>query len=169
MSLGLVYLRPLHLVGINAPAASDVAICQSWDVLNDWITRKSLSREVEIGYGLLQHSALGEGDGAASYEACIETPQSVTPSETSELKRVRLQGGAYFRRRYQGPVASMLTELRAMRAELGDSGHVKIDLGRPIVTVILDVRRLRFEEEVRSNLLIPARGCDAFSSSRRAA
>jgi hypothetical protein len=169
VSVGLVYLRPLRLVGITAPRVSDVAICESWNVLNDWITRKSLSSEIEIGYGLLQHSALGEGDGVPSYEACIETPMSVTPSETSELKQFRLQGGAYFRRRYQGPVASMLTELRTMRTELGNSGHVKIDLGRPIVTVILDVRKLRFGDEVRSNLLIPARGCDMFGSSRCAA
>ncbi len=56
-----------------------------------------------------------------------------------------------------------------MRADLDNGGHVKIDLGRSIVTVILDVRRLRFGDEVRSNLLIPARGCDMFGSSRRAA
>ena len=167
MSVGLVYLRPLRLVGINSPRASGVSIRKSWDILNDWITRKSLGSEVEIGYGLLQHSALE--DGGACFEACIELPSSVTKSETNELKRLRLQGGAYFRRRHNGPVSSMLSELRSMHAELGDGGHVKIDLGRPIVTVILDVRQLRYGDEVRSNLLIPARGCDKFQNSRRAA
>lgn len=93
MSLGVVYPRPLRLVGISGPSASDAAICESWDVLNDWIRRKSLSTEVEIGYVLLQHSALGDGDGVPSYEACIEMSLSVTPSETRKLKRIRLQGG----------------------------------------------------------------------------
>lgn len=169
MSVGLVYLRPLRLVGINSPRGSGVSIRKSWDILNDWITRKSLGSEVELGYGLLQHSALEDGAGVASFEACIELPSSVSKSETNELKHLRLQGGAYFRRRHNGPVSSMLSELRNMHAELGHGGHVKIDLSRPMVTVILGVRQLRYGDEIRSNLLIPARGCDKFQNSRHAA
>ena len=139
--MGLVYLRPLRLVGINSPRASGVSIRKSWDILNDWITRKSLGSEVEIGYGLLQHSALE--DGAACFYACIELPTSVTKSETNEQKRLRHQGGAYYPLRHNVPVSSMLSELRIMHAELGDGWPVKIDLCRPIVTVILEDRQLR--------------------------
>lgn len=167
--MGLVYLRPLRLVGINSPRASGASMRESWHKLNEWITRKSLGSEVEIGYGLLQHAAMEDGAGGASFEACIEQPSSVTKSETNELKRLRLQGGAYFRRRHYGPVSSLLSELRNMHAELDHRGHVKIDLGRPIVTVILGVRQLRYGDEVRSNLLIPARSCDKFQNSRHAA
>ena len=114
MSLGLVYLRPLRLAGIDALSASEEEIQKSWELLNRWITRKSLSRDIEIGYGLLQHSALQDGTSGSSYEACIEVPKSVTTGEAGELKRSSLPGGAYFRRGCSGPVASMLGELQTM-------------------------------------------------------
>ncbi len=142
MELG--YLRLLRFVGINSPRATGAPIRKSRDILNDWITCKSLGGEVDIGYGLLQHSVHEEGGGVSSFETYIELPVSATQSETSELKRLSLQGEAYFRRRYHGSVAPMLGELRTMRGELGNGGHVKIDMVRPIITVILDVRQLRF-------------------------
>ena len=156
MALGLVYLRPLRLAGIDALSASEEEIQKSWELLNRWITRKSLSRDIEIGYGLLQHSALLDGTSGSSYEACIEVPKSLTTGEAGELKRSSLPGGAYFRRRCSGPVASMLGELQTMRSELDRGGNVKIDLGRPIVTVLLDIKQLRSGDGLRSNLLIPA-------------
>ena len=169
MSLGLVYLRPLRLAGIDALSASEEEIQKSWELLNRWITRKSLSRDIEIGYGLLQHSALQDGTSGSSYEACIEVPKSVTTGEVGELKRSSLPGGAYFRRRYSGPVASMLGELQTMRSELDRRGNVKIDLGRPIVTVLLDIKQLRSGDGLRSNLLIPARSSEMSCVSNQVA
>ncbi|MFA9473253.1 MAG: GyrI-like domain-containing protein [Filomicrobium sp.] len=169
MSLGLVYLRPLRLAGIDALSASEEEIQKSWELLNRWITRKSLSRDIEIGYGLLQHSALQDGTSGSSYEACIEVPKSVTTGEAGELKRSSLPGGAYFRRRCSGPVASMLGELQTMRSELDRRGNVKIDLGRPIVTVLLDIKQLRSGDGLRSNLLIPARSSEMSCVSNQVA
>lgn len=164
MSAGFVYMRPLRLAGVSSSGVGEDAILNCWALLNEWITRKSLAREIEIGYGLINRS-----EGKTVYTACVELPEIVTPAEADELARASLQGGAYLRSRFQGTVDGIDGQFEDMRADLGNSGHVRFDSERPLVTVFLDVKGIKSGQEVRSNLLIPVRGGELAESPSRAA
>jgi hypothetical protein len=146
-------MRPLRLSGVSAPGHSEETIDRCWGWLNAWVARKSLGREIEIGYGLINHHQDG-----TSYTACVELPISVMPVEADELAKASLAGGAYFRKRFLGPVEAIGAEFDIMRGELDGAAHVRLDTDRPLVTVFLDVKNIKSGPDVRSNLLIPVLG-----------
>lgn len=153
MSVGMVYMRPLRLAGVTVAGASEEQIRKSWSVLNEWILRKGFSHEVEVGYGLFVST-----DAGSEYIAGIELPPTATPAEANELKRASLQGGAYFRRRFQGLLSAIPNEFDAMQQELSRQDNICYDSERPLVTVFLDMKQMAQGSEIRSNLLIPVRG-----------
>ena len=164
MSEGLVYMRPLRLAGVCVQSVGTDDVLHAWSRLNDWIIRKSLTREVEIGYGLI-----GVGERGQGYAACIELPDSVRSHEADELSRASLQGGAYVRSRFQGPVSEVVARLEDMRVRLECAEHTRLDSGRPLVSVILDVKIVKSGRDVRSNLLVPVCGNELSNFPRKAA
>ena len=164
MSENLEYMRPLRLAGICVPTGAKEDVLHAWKRLNEWILRKSLIREIEIGYGLVRV----DKDGF-DYTACIELPAAVTRSEAEELSRASLQGGAYMRCRYQGPVSEICRELEAMREKMGGNEHMHLDAKRPLVSVLLDLKGVNSGLDVRSNLLVPVCGSELSKSSPKAA
>ncbi len=170
MSVGLVYLRPVRIAGVRVEGPCDEVVERAWNGLNDWILRKSLSDDVDVGYGLIQQNS----DGSLTskdlcYEAGIKLPDIVTPGEANELHRTRLQGGAYYRSRFSGPVSNLHTEFDGMLARLKEDRNLRIDIDRPLVTVLVDLNEFSSEGEVRSNLLVPVLVGDMSRGSRQAA
>jgi len=163
VSEGLVYMRPRSLLGVQARSSHDDDVLHAWSRLNEWVLRKSLAHEVEIGYGLV-----GNGDGVR-YCASIEQPESVTSAEADEPARASLQGGAYLRSRFIGPVEEIPNQLSSMLQSLGAVGNMRLDRDRPMVNVFLDIRNLKAGRDVRSNLLIPVCGTELAKSPSKAA
>ncbi len=164
VSEGLVYMRPLRLGGICVPTAGRDDVLHAWTRLNEWILRKSLVREIEIGYGLV-----GSDQDGFHYTACIELPDAVTRSEAEELSRASLQGGAYMRCRFQGPVGEICGKLAEMRDRMCSYEHMCRDEERPLVSVFLDVKNVNSGRDVRSNLLVPVCGAELSKSPLKAA
>jgi len=164
VSEGLVYMRPLRLAGVSVESVGTDEVLHAWSRLNEWIIRKSLGREVEIGYGLV-----GVGESGFAYTACIELPDCVTKPEADELSRASLQGGAYIRSRFKGPVSEVGGKLEDMRERLNHAEHTRLDVERPLVSVFLDVRMVKPGCDVRSNLLVPVCGNESSKSPRKAA
>ncbi|MBU1210232.1 MAG: GyrI-like domain-containing protein [Alphaproteobacteria bacterium] len=157
-------MRPLRLAGVSVASAGTDDVLHAWSRLNEWIIRKSLGREVEIGYGLV-----GVGGSGPAYTACIELPDCVSSVEADELARASLEGGAYIRIRFQGPVSDVGQKLEDMRGQLNLAEHTRLDAGRPLVSVFLDVRMVKTGCDVRSNLLVPVCGNEVSKSPRKAA
>lgn len=157
-------MRPLRLGGIRVPTDGKDDVLHAWKRLNEWVLRKSLVREIEIGYGLI---GLSEDD--FDYAACIELPRAVTRSEVKELSNASLQGGAYLRTRFQGPLGEVRQMLEAMREKSIVSEHMQFDEGRPLVSVFLDLKSLRSGQDVRSNLLVPVRSVELSKRPQKAA
>ncbi len=168
--MGLVYLRPVRLAGVQVDGPLNEAAGDAWWGLSEWIVRKSLSREVEIGYGLI---TLGDNNSLAGcrvrYQAAIKLPPIVTPTEANELCRAQLPGGAYLRRRFSGPASSINEELSSFLDGVDTDRNLRIDSERPLVTVLLDVKTIRKGDDIRSNLLIPVLGAEMRASSDQAA
>lgn len=164
MSEGLVYMRPLRLIGVHVPTSGTLHVLHAWRRLNEWILRKSLSHEVEVGYGLF-----GVGEEGCGYCAAIEQPEAVTRAEANELARMNLAGGAYKRGRFMGPVDEIEAQLEAMAATLGSAQNMRVDDDRPVVSIFLDIKTVKADRDVRSNLLIPARSTELSRSPRKVA
>lgn len=164
MSVGMVYMRPLRLAGISAVGEPHEQAEKSWTALNDWIVRKGFAREIEIGYGLFQQSPDGP-----QYFACIELPVTATKSETAELRQVNLDGGAHFRRRYNGPFSEIPSEFNSMQRELSTDNKLCQDQSRPLLTIFLELKKFQLTGDIRSNMLIPVGVVDIPGSSPRAA
>ncbi len=146
-------MRPLRLAGVSVAEASGEDICNVWTALHEWVTRKGFAHEVEVGYGLFLST-----DEGTEYIAGIELPPTATAGEANELTRAGLQGGAYFRRRFQGPFSDIASEFEKMQEELSHEENICYDTDRPLVTILLDIKQLCQQPEIRSNLLIPVRG-----------
>ena len=164
MSVGMVYMRPLRLAGVSVAEASNKDICNVWSALHEWVTRKGFAHEVEVGYGLFLSN-----DEGTEYIAGIELPATATAAEANELTRAGLQGGAYLRRRFQGPFNAIPTEFEKMKQELSSEENICYDADRPLVTVLLDIKQLCQQPEIRSNLLIPVRGAQMTGRTTAAA
>ncbi|MCH9809174.1 MAG: hypothetical protein K0U74_15725 [Alphaproteobacteria bacterium] len=170
VSAGLVYLRPVQIAGFQVQGRLDEAAKEAWSGVSDWIVRKSLTREVEIGYGLIGQCADASLlEDEFKYRAGIKLPTIVTPAEANELHRSKLPGGAYYRRRFSGPVSAITAEFDAFLAEIKDDRNLCVDAERPLVTVVLDLDQVENGQDVRSNLLVPVLSVQASNSPRRAA
>lgn len=157
-------MRPLRLIGIHAPTSGKEDVLHAWQRLNEWVLRKSLSHDVEIGYGLV-----GVGDGGSGYCVAIEQPEAVTAAEANELARMSLPGGAYRRSRFKGPLDAIQPRLEEMVGALGPGEHTRLDTHRPLVSILLDIKSAKAGEEVRSNLLIPVCCSELSKSPQKAA
>lgn len=148
-------MRPLRLIGVRVPSTEQDDILLAWARLNEWITRKSLAREIEIGYGLV-----GVGGDLRGYAATIEMPEAVTRAEADELASASLQGGAYLRSRFEGHVDEISGKLEGLRMDLNMHSNVRFDEERPLVCVFFDLSRFKSGTHVKSNLLIPVCRCE---------
>lgn len=160
----------MRLAGVQVDGLLDEAAGDAWWGLSDWIVRKSLSRDVEIGYGLI---TLGDNNSLADdrvrYQAAIKLPPIVTPTEANELCRAHLPGGAYLRRRFSGPASAISEELCSFLDGVDTDRNLRIDNERPLVTVLLDVKSIQKGDEVRSNLLIPVLSAEMRAAPDQAA
>lgn len=142
---------------------------EAWEAVNAFILRKGLSREVDIGYGIVSGGLSADRDADVTYHAAIEMPVGIAPVDADELSRAKLAGGAFYRRRFHGELADIADEFSSMIKVLGEEPHVRVDAERPLVTVMLKIADLRRPVLVRSNLLVPACGTESRRSASAAA
>lgn len=159
-------MRPRRLAGFSVTAADGQSVARCWRLMLDWIVRKGVLRDVELGYGLFE---VDTATNAKSYTACIECPDILTVAEIKELDNVAGPAGAFLRRRLTCEIEEIADALKDMRADLTKSEHVVIDRDRPFVSVLIGLKDLHAGRPIRSNLLAPVRSSEFANADNRAA
>ena len=163
VSVGLVYMRPRRLAGFSVASADGQSVARCWSLMLDWIVRKGLIQEIELGYGFFRD------EPERAFTACIELPEVLTIAEVKELDRVMGPGGAFYRQRLTSDVGDISGAINAFRDDLDTTANMKIDVERPLVSVLIGLKDVQAGAPVRCNLLVPVCKAEQRQSDTQAA
>lgn len=155
MSIGFVYLRPLHVVAARAKGPYSKSAQVAWAEMFSWLTERGALNSIGTGYGLLLDDPRKVSAGSCRYEACVELVDEARRFIPDSMSIRRLPGGAYLRQRHVGGVIGLANKMSKLRDEWIPNQGVMIDTRRPVIEIYLDNPDIVAMDKQRIDICLP--------------